>query len=112
LSSRRPASIGDVGFADFKRDIIEPMRDVPEIGWVLASHAHGKGIATEAVRAAIAWGDRMIDAPRTVCMIDPENIASLRVASKGGYEIFERGQFNDAPTVFLQRNRPAKDRLT
>jgi RimJ/RimL family protein N-acetyltransferase len=104
--------IGDVGFADFKRDIIQPMRDVPEIGWVLSSHAHGAGYATEAVRAAIAWGDRMIDVPRTVCMIDPENRASLRVAEKNGYEIFERGTFNDAPTVFLQRDRPPSHRPT
>jgi RimJ/RimL family protein N-acetyltransferase len=104
--------IGDVGFADFKRDIIQPMKDVPEIGWVLASRVHGMGYATEAVRAAIAWGDKMIDAPRTVCMIDPENLASLRVAEKNGYEIFERGLFNTAPTVFLQRNRPQADRLT
>ncbi|HLJ85110.1 MAG TPA: GNAT family N-acetyltransferase [Candidatus Eremiobacteraceae bacterium] len=97
--------IGDVGFADFKRDTIERMRDVPEVGWVLASQVHGMGYATEAVHAAVAWADQKIDAPRTVCMIDPENLASLRVAEKIGYEAFERGLFNDAPTVFLQRAR-------
>jgi RimJ/RimL family protein N-acetyltransferase len=29
----------------------------PEAGWVMAPRAHGKGYATEAVRAALAWAD-------------------------------------------------------
>jgi len=45
--------VGEVGFADFKRDIKPSLEGVPEIGWVLASWASGKGLATEAVRAAV-----------------------------------------------------------
>src|SRR5688500_3429452 len=35
--------IGEVGFADFKRGLDPSIEGVPELGWVLAPHAHGKG---------------------------------------------------------------------
>src|SRR5437868_14514943 len=34
--------VGEIGFADYKRDLEPSLKDVPEIGWVLASQAHGK----------------------------------------------------------------------
>src|SRR5271163_2081126 len=64
---------GELGFADYKRDLEPSLKGVPEIGWVLASHAQGKGYATEAARAAIAWGDAYFPSTRTACIIDPEN---------------------------------------
>ena len=53
--------VGEVGFADYKRDIQSSVPLAPEIGWVLSSASHGKGYATEAVRAAIAWGEGHFD---------------------------------------------------
>jgi RimJ/RimL family protein N-acetyltransferase len=76
--------VGDVGFMHFKRDIRPSRDDMPEIGWILASQAHGRGYATEAVRAAVAWGEQRF--ARTVCIIHPDNLASIRVAGKCGYE--------------------------
>jgi RimJ/RimL family protein N-acetyltransferase len=96
---------GELGFADFQRDIAASMRDVPELGFALAPHAHGKGYATEAVAAVVAWGDRHLRSPRTVCLIDEDNAASLRVVQKAGYAIFESTTFNDRPTLFLERHR-------
>ena len=96
---------GEIGFADFHREIAASMRDVPELGFALASHAHGKGYATEAVAAVVAWGDRNLESARTVCIIDRENAASIRVVQKSGYAIFERTTFNDQPTLFLERTR-------
>ena len=43
--------VGDVGFADFKRDIEPSIKGVPEIGWVLARWSHGQGYATESAQA-------------------------------------------------------------
>ncbi len=76
------AFVGDVGLMDFRRDI-EPALEVPECGWVLAAWAHGKGYATEAVVAAVAWAEAQF--PRTSCIIDPGNDASIRVAIKVGF---------------------------
>ena len=95
---------GEAGFADFKRAIEPSIQGTPELGWVLASSARGKGFATEAVRAAVAWGDAHIAAPRTVCIIDPENRASLRVAEKCGYREYARTQFL-GPTIMFERSR-------
>jgi RimJ/RimL family protein N-acetyltransferase len=49
--------VGETGFADYKRDLEPGLKGVPEIGWVFVAQAHGKGYATEAVRAVVAWGD-------------------------------------------------------
>jgi RimJ/RimL family protein N-acetyltransferase len=92
---------GEVGFADYKRNI-EPPLNVPEIGWVLASQFHGKGYATEAVRAAIAWGDGYFKS-RTTCIIHPANLASIRVAEKCGYGEFQRTLYHGHPTIMLVR---------
>ena len=101
------AFAGEIGFADFKRDIAPSMRGFPELGWAFATRLHGRGFATEAVRAAQRWGDEHLDAPKTVCLIDPENAASLRVAEKCGYAIFEHATFAARPVPFLARQRGA-----
>src|SRR5579859_1936876 len=50
--------LGEVGFADYQRDIDPPLNSVPEAGWALSPHAQGKGYATEALRAITSWADR------------------------------------------------------
>jgi RimJ/RimL family protein N-acetyltransferase len=98
--------VGEVGFADFKRDIASSMQNVPELGWALAPRFHGKGYATEAVRAALAWGDVHLKTARTVCMISTENAASIRVAEKCGFRQFEQTLFGGEPTLFFAREKP------
>jgi RimJ/RimL family protein N-acetyltransferase len=95
--------VGEVGFADYKRDLEPSLKGTPEIGWVLASHAHGRGYATEAVRAAVAWGDVHFHAARTACIISPENLASVRVAVKCGYLEFALATYKGHPTVMFVR---------
>ncbi len=94
---------GDLGFAEFQRDLEPPIRGIPEIGWALAPHAHGKGYATEAVRAVVAWGDRHFGASRTVCLIHPENVRSIRVAEKCGYREFQHTSYKGHPTTIFER---------
>ena len=95
--------VGEVGFADFKRDLAPSFSGAPEIGWALASWAHGAGMASEAVGAAIAWADAHLDATRTVCLINPDNAASIRVAGKSGYREFARTHYKDRPTILFER---------
>jgi RimJ/RimL family protein N-acetyltransferase len=97
--------VGEIGFADYKRDLERSLKGVPEIGWVLASHAHGKGYATEAVRAAVGWGDAQFQAARTACIIAPENRASIRVAVKCGYRELQRTTYKGHPTMMFVRDR-------
>lgn len=95
--------VGDVGFADYRRDITPPLAGAPEIGWVLASGAQGRGFATEAVRAAITWGETRFSGARTVCLIDPGNRPSLRVAEKCGYHQYAHASYKGQATLLLER---------
>ena len=95
--------LGEGGFAEFRRDVRPSIEGMPEIGWALVPSAHGKGLATEAVRAMCAWGDQNFGLTSTVCMIDPENIASAWVAKKCGYQEFLRATYKDHPTMLYRR---------
>jgi RimJ/RimL family protein N-acetyltransferase len=95
--------VGDVGFADFHRGL--DFAGAPEAGWVLAPWAHGRGLAGEAVRAALAWADARGWA-RSVCIIDPDNAPSLRLAGGCGYQEAGRITYKDHPVILLERLRP------
>ncbi len=95
--------LGEVGFANFRRVIEPSLDDMPEIGWALAPHSHGKGYATEAVRAAVAWGEAHFGPVRTACIIAPENGPSIRVAEKCGYREYQRTTYKDQPTILFVR---------
>jgi len=97
------AFVGHVGLGDFRREIAPAFGGDPEVGWVLARSAHGKGYATEAAQAAIRW---MLDRhrpARLVCIIEPENTASLRVAAKCSFREFARTTYKNSPVVLLER---------
>jgi len=94
---------GELGFAEFMRDLDPPTVGIPEVGWVLAPHAHGKGYATEAVRAVVAWGDARFNGGRTICLIDPENAASIRVAEKCGYAQAQQVIYKNHATCLFER---------
>jgi RimJ/RimL family protein N-acetyltransferase len=98
--------VGELGFADFKRDIDPAMRGVPEAGWTFASPVHGRGYATEALAAVVAWGDERFSHGRTVALIDAENLASIQVAEKCGYREFMRALFSERPVIFYERIGP------
>jgi RimJ/RimL family protein N-acetyltransferase len=98
--------VGEVGLADYRRDMTPSFEGTPEAGWVLAPWAHGQGFAGEAVAAALAWIDGVLRAPRTVCIIDPDNAASLRVAARAGYREQVRTTYKGEPTVLLERAAP------
>jgi RimJ/RimL family protein N-acetyltransferase len=99
--------VGEVGLADFRRAVTPPL-DAPEVGWVLAAEAHGRGLATEAVRAALAWADAQIAHPalapgRTVCLIAPDHTASVRVAEKCGFGSVTTATYRGQATLVLER---------
>ena len=96
--------IGEVGFADYKRDIQPSIQGMPELGWVFATRLHGKGYATETVRAAVAWGDAHFGSLRTVCLIHPENGASIRVAEKCGFAQNQSTTYKGQPALLFARD--------
>jgi RimJ/RimL family protein N-acetyltransferase len=94
---------GNVGFGDFRRELTPSLEGMVEAGWVMAAWAHGKGFAREACLAAHAWIAGRFGPVPTVCMIAPENAASLRLAEKLGYHEFARATYKERPSVLLRR---------
>jgi RimJ/RimL family protein N-acetyltransferase len=96
--------VGEAGFADYRRNLEPSFENTPEIGWVLAAPSHGKGYATEAARAVVAWGDLHFSGLRTACIIHPEHEASIRVAEKCGYRKLRSTVYKGQPTIVFTRN--------
>jgi RimJ/RimL family protein N-acetyltransferase len=99
--------VGDLGFADFHRDLDPPIRGTPEAGWALATWAHGKGFATEALNAALAWLDRHTPHDRSVCVISPDNQVSIRMAEKAGFTDPKPTRLNDHSVLLYARTLAA-----
>lgn len=78
------ALLGVGGLAQWQRGIAE-LDGFAEAGWGFAPDAWGKGYATEAITAVLAWSDTALNAPEIRCIIDPGNTASHRVADKLGF---------------------------
>lgn len=95
--------VGEVGFADFHRDITPSFEGLPEMGWVLASRMHGQGFGTEAVEAGLAWGETRWGADPIVCIIHPDNAASLALAARTGFVEQTRTTYKESSTVLLRR---------
>jgi RimJ/RimL family protein N-acetyltransferase len=96
---------GEVGFADYRREMQPSLEGMPELGWALARHAHGKGYATEAVRAALRWAQtNFTPSTRIASMIAPENAASVRVAEKCGLRFWQEARYHNAPVLLYVRD--------
>ncbi|RYG09296.1 MAG: N-acetyltransferase, partial [Caulobacteraceae bacterium] len=72
-------------------------------GWGVAPRFQGKGVAFEALSAALAWCDDSLNASRTVCMISPDNAASHALAKRAGYSPYAETQYKGGPVVLLER---------
>lgn len=95
--------VGEAGFADFHRDIVPSLAGMPEMGWALMPWAHGRGYATEAIAAALAWGQPVFTAP-SCCIISPQNAPSVRVAEKLGFQELAHSTYHGEPTVIYRRD--------
>ena len=97
------AMIGQVGFADFKRDMSPSIESIPEMGWIFARAAHGQGYAIEAVAAALGWADRTLRVPETVAIIAPENAPSIRVAERAGFGERVEARYREETILLFRR---------
>ena len=98
--------VGECGFAEFRRGLHTSIDGLPELGWVVAPYAQGRGYATEALRAIVAWGDAHFAGLTTACIIQRANRQSFRVAEKLGYCQQKTAESARRPEVVLLR-KPA-----
>ena len=98
---------GEVGFGNFHRGNGPDFDEAPETMWTLHPDFHGKGMAGEAAEAAIGWFDALYPVPRTVCMIEPDNTGSLKLAERFGYREFRWTEHHGSVNVLFERVLPA-----
>jgi RimJ/RimL family protein N-acetyltransferase len=96
------AYLGQIGFADFKRDMTPSIEGIPEMGWIMAREAQGQGYATEAVLGALAWADEALGS-EIVAIISHDNAASIRIAAKGGFSSREDALYKGEPILLFRR---------
>ena len=99
--------IGEAGFHDMRRALAPSIEGTMEAGWALAGAAQGRGLAEEAMRAALAWAATHGIGERITCIISPDHAASLHVADKLGFAEFARTSYSGQPIVLLERLRKA-----
>ena len=95
--------VGNCGVFHSWRGLGEDFDDLPEAGWILAEDSAGKGYAREAMEAALAWFDAEHGPRRTVCMIDPANAPSIRLAERFGYMPLRDTEFAGEPIRLFER---------
>lgn len=64
---------------------IQPENYRAEIGYMILPQYHGKGIATEAIKAVVEYGFEEMQLHSVEAIIDPENQASEKVLLKSGF---------------------------
>jgi RimJ/RimL family protein N-acetyltransferase len=89
----------DEAFLGFTGIARIPWLDEPEIGWRLARFAWGRGYATKAARAALAWGFTVLGVPEIVSVTTVTNGRSRAVMER-------LGMHRDPADDFLHPNLP------
>jgi RimJ/RimL family protein N-acetyltransferase len=88
--------VGDVGMS--------PVDDEPgviKVGYTIAPASQGRGYATEAVRALVAYAFDALDAEVVRMHASADNAASIRVAEKAGLRFVERRQYRDGDDIWF-----------
>lgn len=81
------ARIGRVGLFHVRTAAApEALRGQREIGWMLAETWQGQGLASEAARAALAYGFEYLDLPAIFSQTSASNEASTRMMHRLGFE--------------------------
>src|SRR5690348_14062538 len=101
--------VGDIGFAEFQRDVEPSLRGMLECGWALARAAQGQGYASEALAAIEGWRRVHFPDRREVCIIAPDNFASVRVAEKAGFRRWCETTYHGHATLVFSGASPSSE---
>jgi ribosomal-protein-alanine N-acetyltransferase len=77
-----------------------------EVAYLLAREHWGRGLGTEAARAVLQYGFDELGLSRLICLIDPANDASIKVAGKIGMTLEKELDLEGEPTLVYSAGRP------
>lgn len=89
-------SAGLIGFCGVSPEIVAGVEEA-NLGYRLASAYWNKGLASEAVKGILAYVFARKQCRSVVVIIEPEHVASLKVAEKAGFSEFDTIEFHGRP---------------
>ena len=95
--------VGTVSLFNAWRALEPVFGEEPEMGWIFSREVHGQGMAGESCRAVLDWADASLQPTPIWAIIAPENVASLNLAARLGFERVSETSYHDEPTVVLKR---------
>jgi len=93
-----------IGYCGFFLQAIEQQKEV-EIGYRLARKYWGQGLATEAAQAVLEYGQQRFNFQRFVCLVEPANTRSIRVATKLGMRLEKQIIYHGLDVEMYSLNR-------
>ncbi len=97
--------IGEAGFQEMRRDVVPSIEGTLETGWGVLPAYHGKGYAREAMDVALTWAAEAHPNLDFTCIINPENSASIRLATRLGFGEQNVSMYSNKPILILRKNR-------
>ncbi|MCG8428800.1 MAG: GNAT family N-acetyltransferase [Chromatiales bacterium] len=93
-----------IGFCGIGPERVGSIEEI-DLGYRLAKRYWGRGLASESAKAVLdyAFNEKQLDS--VVVIIEPENVASIRVAEKVGFSGFENILFHDRPVRLYRMTR-------
>jgi len=76
-----------------------------EVAYLLGKEYWGQGLGTEAARAIVQYGFETLRLSRLICLIDRDNQASIKVASKIGMTFEKEGEDEKGPFLLYSINK-------
>lgn len=93
-----------MGFCALNQESVDGAEEV-EIGYRLAPQFWGRGMATEIVRATLAYGFEHLGLRSIIAIVQPANVASVRVIQKVGFNAFVYSQYHRLGVKIYRLNR-------
>jgi ribosomal-protein-alanine N-acetyltransferase len=72
-------------------------RQEVEVAYMVAKEVWGQGLATEAAQAIVNYAFEQLGYARLICLIERDNAASIKVATKIGMTFEKEGQDDKGP---------------
>jgi len=91
-----PADRTLIGYCGFVLREVDGNREI-ELGCGLRPTYWGRGLGTEALKACRDYGFGKLGFQRLISIVDPRNIASIRVAEKAGMKLERTSAFQGSP---------------
>lgn len=76
-----------------------------EVAYLLAKEYWGQGLGTEAAQGILDYGFERLHLSRLICLIDRDNLPSIRVATKIGMTFEREGRDDKGPFLLYSINK-------